>query len=95
VVVTHSAIQYCLDLILLLAVDESCRWGWHRSSARDGIRNRGGQLDHGEDGVKAAEVVREFEAVCAMADTSIDDKGAQTSVREFRRWSIGGDVTSI
>jgi hypothetical protein len=51
----------------------------------DGIRNCGGQLDHGEDGVKAAEVVREFEVVCAMADTSIDDKGAQTSVREFRR----------
>jgi hypothetical protein len=89
------AIQYCLNLILLLAVDESCRWGWHGSSAKDGIRNCGGQLDHREDGVKAAEVVGEFEAVCAMADTSVDDKGAQTSVREFRQWSIGGDVASI
>jgi hypothetical protein len=89
------AIQYCLDLILLLAVDESYRWGWRGSSARDGIRNCRGQLDHGEDGVKVAEVVREFEAVCAMADTSVDDKGAQMSVREFRRQSIGGDVASI
>jgi hypothetical protein len=26
VVVTHPAIQYGLDLVLLLAVDESCGW---------------------------------------------------------------------
>jgi hypothetical protein len=26
-VVTHLAIQYGLDLVLLLAVDESCGWG--------------------------------------------------------------------
>jgi hypothetical protein len=44
--------------------------------ARDGIRNCGGQLDHGEDGVKAAEVGREFKVVCAMANTSFDDKEA-------------------
>jgi hypothetical protein len=75
-VVTHSAIQYCLNLILLLTIDESCRWGWRRSSARDGIGNCGGQLDYRENGVKAAEVVRELEAVCAMADASFDDKGA-------------------
>jgi hypothetical protein len=56
VVVTHLAIQYCLDLILFLTIDESWRWGWCRLSARDGIRKRGGQLDHGEDRVKAAEV---------------------------------------
>jgi hypothetical protein len=74
VVVTHSAIQYCFDLILLLTVDESCRWGQCRSSAKDRIRRHRGQLDHGEDRVKTAEVVREFKAVCAMADTSIDDK---------------------
>jgi hypothetical protein len=36
----------------------------------------GGQLDHGEDGVKAAEVGRQSEVVCAMADTGFDDKGA-------------------
>jgi hypothetical protein len=72
----HSAIQYRLNLILLLAVDESCRWGWHGSLARDGIRKCGGQLDHGEDGVKAAKVGRESQAVCAVADTSFDDKGA-------------------
>jgi hypothetical protein len=75
-VVSHSAIQYCLDLILLLAIDESCGWGWRRSSAKDGIQRRRGQLDHGEDGVKAAEVGRERKAVCAMANTSFDDKGA-------------------
>jgi hypothetical protein len=75
-VVTHSAIQYRLDLILLLAVDESCRWGWHGSSARDGIRKHGGQLDHGEDGVKVVKVGRESKAICTMADTSFDDKGA-------------------
>jgi hypothetical protein len=74
-IVMHSAIQYRLNLILLLTVDESCAWGWHGSSARDGIRKRGGQLDHGEDGVKAAEVGRESKAVCAMAGTSFDNKG--------------------
>jgi hypothetical protein len=75
-VVTHLAIQYHLDLILLLAVNESCRWGWRGSMARDGIRKCRGQLDHWEDGVKAAEVGRESKAVCAMADTSFNDKGA-------------------
>jgi hypothetical protein len=83
-VVTHSAIQYCLDLILLLTVDESCGWGWRRSLARDGIGKCRGQFDHGEDGMKVAEVGRESKAVCAMADTSFNDKGAQASVRELR-----------
>jgi hypothetical protein len=72
----HAAVQVSLDLILFLAVYESCRWGWRRSSARDGIRKCGGQLDHGEDRVKVAEVGGEFKAVCAMADTSFDDQGA-------------------
>jgi hypothetical protein len=44
--------------------------------AKDRIRRQRGQLDHWEDGVKVAEVVREFKAVCAMADASFDDKGA-------------------
>jgi hypothetical protein len=75
-VVTHLAVQYHLDLILLLAIDESCGWGWRRLLARDGIRRHRGQLDHGEDRVKAAEVVRGRKAVCAMADTSFDNKEA-------------------
>jgi hypothetical protein len=70
------AIQYHFNLILLFAMDESCRWGWCRSSARDGTREHGRQLDHGEDRVKVAELGRESKAVCAMADTSFDDKGA-------------------
>jgi hypothetical protein len=70
------AIQYCLNLVLLLAIDKSCGWGWCRSLANDRIRRCRGQLDHGEDRVKAAEMVREFKAVCAMADASFDDKGA-------------------
>jgi hypothetical protein len=37
-VVTHSAVQYSLDFILFLTIDESWGWGWCRSSARDGIR---------------------------------------------------------
>jgi hypothetical protein len=37
-VVTHVAVQDSLDLILFLTVDESCGWGWHQSSAKDGIR---------------------------------------------------------
>jgi hypothetical protein len=44
--------------------------------ANDGIRERGGQLDRGEDGVKAVEVVREFKVVCALANAGFDDKGA-------------------
>jgi hypothetical protein len=44
--------------------------------AKDRIRRGRGQLDYREDGVKAAEVVREFEAVYAMADASFDNKGA-------------------
>jgi hypothetical protein len=83
-VVMHAAVQDSLNLILFLTVNESWGWGWRRSSAKDGIRRRRGQLDHGEDGVKVAEVVREGKAVCAMADTSFDDKGAQVSVRQLR-----------
>jgi hypothetical protein len=75
-VVTHLAIQYGLDLVLLLAVYKSCGWGKHWSSANDGIRECGGQFDCGEDGVKAAELVREFKSVCALADASFDDKGS-------------------
>jgi hypothetical protein len=80
VVVAHPAVQYLLDLILFLAVDESWGWGWCRSSARDGIRRRGGQFDHREDGVKAAEVGGQSEAVYTMANTGFDNKGAQTLV---------------
>jgi hypothetical protein len=58
VIVAHLAIQYRLDLILLLTVDESCGWGWCGSSARDEISKHRGQLDHGENGVKAAGVGR-------------------------------------
>jgi hypothetical protein len=45
-----------MDLILLLTINESWGWGWRRSSARDGIRKRWGQLEHGKDWVEAAEV---------------------------------------
>jgi hypothetical protein len=79
-VVAHAAVQYLLNLILFLTADESWGWGWCRSSAKDGIRRRRGQFDHREDGVKAAEVGGQSEAVCAMADTGFDDKGAQASV---------------
>jgi hypothetical protein len=75
-VVAHAAVQYSLDLIQFLTVDESCGWGRCRLSARDGIKRGRGQLDHMEDGVKAVEVVRESKAVCPMADTSFDNKGA-------------------
>jgi hypothetical protein len=75
-VVTHAAVQDSLDLILFLTVDESCGWGWCRSSAKDGIGRRWRQLDNGEDGVKAVKVGGKSEAVCAMADTGFDDKGA-------------------
>jgi hypothetical protein len=79
-VVAHAAVQYLLDPILFLAVDESWGWGWCRSSAKDGIRRRGGQFDHREDGVKAAEVGGQSRVVCTMADTGFDDKGAQASI---------------
>jgi hypothetical protein len=79
-VVVHAAVQYLLDLILFLAVDENWVWGWCRSLARDGIRRRRGQFDHREYGVKMVEVGGQSKAVCAMADTGFDDKGAQASV---------------
>jgi hypothetical protein len=55
-VVTHAAIQYRLNFVLLFAIDESCGWGWRRSSAGEGIRKCWRQLDYGEDRVKAAEL---------------------------------------
>jgi hypothetical protein len=75
-VVTHSAIQYCLDLVLLLAIDQSCGWGWYRTSARDGIWMHNRQFDHREHGVKAVEVGGKGKAICASADARFDDKGA-------------------
>jgi hypothetical protein len=34
------------------------------------------QFDHGEHGVKVAEVGRESKAICASADAHFNDKGA-------------------
>jgi hypothetical protein len=76
VVVTHSAIQYCLDLVPLLAINQSCGWGWCRMSARDGIWMRDRQFDHREHGVEAAEVGGKGKVICVSADTRFDDKGA-------------------
>jgi hypothetical protein len=55
-VVTHVAIQYRLDFILLFTINESCGWGWCRLSAGDEIQKGRRQLDYGEDRVKAAEL---------------------------------------
>jgi hypothetical protein len=55
-VVVHLAIQYCLNLILLFAIDKSWGWGWCRLSAMDGIRKCGGQLYHGKHWVEVTEV---------------------------------------
>jgi hypothetical protein len=75
-VVAHLAVQYGLDLVLVLTVDESWGWGWCRTSARDGIWMRDRQFDHGEHGVKVAEVGRESKTICASANARFDGKGA-------------------
>jgi hypothetical protein len=75
-VVAHPAVQYGLDLILVLAIDESCGWGWCRTSVWNGIWMRDGQLDHGEHRVKAAEVGGESKEICASGDARFNDKGA-------------------
>jgi hypothetical protein len=75
-VVVHPAIQYGLDLVLVLTIDESCGWGWCRTSAWNGIWMRDRQFDHREHGVKAAEVGRESKVICASADARFNDKGA-------------------
>jgi hypothetical protein len=75
-VVMHLAIQYSLNLILFLSVDQSCGWGWHQLLARDGIRMHRGQLDHWKAWVEAAEVGGKSEAICGMADAGFDNKGA-------------------
>jgi hypothetical protein len=75
-VVAHPAVQYGLDFILILTVDESCGWGWCRTSARDGIWMCDRQFDHREHGVKAAEVGRESKVICASANAHFNDKRA-------------------
>jgi hypothetical protein len=50
VVESYSAVQYSLDLILFLTINESWGWRWCGLLARDGIRMHEGQLDHGETG---------------------------------------------
>jgi hypothetical protein len=75
-VVAHLAVQYDLDLVLVLTVNESCEWGWCRASARDGIWTRNRQFDHREHRMKAAEVGRKSKTICASANTHFDDKWA-------------------
>jgi hypothetical protein len=75
-VIVHLAVQYGLNLILVLTVDESWGWGWCRASARDGIWMHDRQFDHGEHRMKAAEVERKSKMICALADAHFDDKGA-------------------
>jgi hypothetical protein len=74
--IAHPAVQYGLNLILVLTVDESWGWGWCRASARDGIWMCDRQFDHGEHGVEAAEVGRKSKTICALADAHVNDKGA-------------------
>jgi hypothetical protein len=69
------AVQYGLDLILDLVIDESCGW-WCRTSAWDGIWMHDIQFDHRKHGVKAAKVGGESKMICASADTCFDNKGA-------------------
>jgi hypothetical protein len=76
VVVAHPPVQNGLNLILILTVDESCGWGWCRMSAWDGIWMHNRQFDHGEHGMKAAEVERKSKTICASANARFDDKGA-------------------
>jgi hypothetical protein len=75
-VITHPAVQYGLNLVLILTINKSWGWGWCRALARDGIWVRNRQFDHGEHGVKAVEVGRKSKIICTMADTGFDDKGA-------------------
>jgi hypothetical protein len=76
VVIAHPAVQYGLNLVLALTVDESWGWGWCRALAKDGIWMRDRQFDHGEHGMKAVEVGRKSKMICALADACFDDKGA-------------------
>jgi hypothetical protein len=76
VVIAHPAVQYGLNLVLVLAVDESWGWGWCRASARDGIWMRDRQFDHREYRMKVAEVGRKSQTICASADTRFNDKWA-------------------
>jgi hypothetical protein len=75
-VVAHLAVQYGLDLDLVLTINESCRWGWCRTLTQDGIWMRNRQFDHWEHRVKVVEVGRERKAICASANTHFDDKWA-------------------
>jgi hypothetical protein len=75
-VIAHPAVQYGLNLVLVLAVDESWGWGWCRASARDGIWMCDRQFDHGEYRMKVAEVGRKSQMICASADACFDDKWA-------------------
>jgi hypothetical protein len=75
-VVAHPAVQYGLNLVLILTVDESCGWGWCRTSAWDRIWIHDRQFDHGEHRVKAAEVGRESKVICTSADARFNDKEA-------------------
>jgi hypothetical protein len=79
-VVAHLAIQYSLDLIPFLPIDESWGWGQCRSLAQDGVWVCRGQLDNGEDWVETVEVGRKNKMVCTSTDALVDDKWAQTSV---------------
>jgi hypothetical protein len=75
-VVAHPAVQYGLNLVLVLTVNESRGWGWCRTSARDGIWMCDRQFDHREHRVKVAEVGRESKTICASADARFDSTGA-------------------
>jgi hypothetical protein len=75
-VVAHLAIQYGLNLVLVLTIDESCGWGWCRTSAWNGIWIHDRQFDHRGHRVKAAEVGRESKVICVSANARFDDRGA-------------------
>jgi hypothetical protein len=91
----HARVQYGLDLVFLFAFYQDWRGRGPRTSADDGVRSCQSELDDGEDRMQSGKTWRELQTVCAMANTSLDRIGAQTTVCELYRRPIGSDVSSI
>src|SRR3981189_947720 len=91
----HARVQYGLYFVFLFAFYQHWRGRGSRTSADDGVRSCQSELDDGEDRMQSGETWRKLQMVCAMANTSLDRIGAQTTVCKLYRRPIGSDVSSI
>ena len=89
------AVEHVFDFELFVVADDLRRRGERRATTGKGVRRREGELDDGENEMKATHGEGEFELVGSMTDTRSDFERPEVSMGKFCGWSGGVDVACV